>query len=100
MNCKHLLYFRTVVRCGGVSRAAAELHLTAQTLSGQIKLLEDRLGHRLLRKSGRGVEATEAGRDAVRPVARSGALPANRQQHVGHVVVRETERPVAVRPRG
>lgn len=62
MNYKHLLYFRTVVRCGGVLRAAEELHLTAQTLSGQIKLLEERLGHALLRKSGRGVEPTEAGR--------------------------------------
>lgn len=66
MNYKHLLYFRTVVRCGGVQRAAEELHLTAQTLSGQIKLLEERLGHPLLRKSGRGVEPTEAGQLVMR----------------------------------
>lgn len=62
MNYKHLQYFWTVVRVGGVLRASEQLHLTPQTLSGQIRLLEERLGQRLLRKAGRGVEPTEAGR--------------------------------------
>ncbi|HYF17185.1 MAG TPA: LysR family transcriptional regulator [Ramlibacter sp.] len=62
MNYKHLHYFWTVVRAGGVLRAAEQLHLTPQTLSGQIRLLEQRLGRPLLRKAGRGVEPTEAGR--------------------------------------
>ncbi|MBE7941512.1 MULTISPECIES: transcriptional activator NhaR [Ramlibacter] len=62
MNYKHLQYFWTVVRAGGVLKAAQQLHLTPQTLSGQIHLLEERLGAPLLRKAGRGVEPTEAGR--------------------------------------
>jgi LysR family transcriptional activator of nhaA len=62
MNFKHLRYFWTVVRAGGVVRAAGQLHLTPQTLSGQIRLLEERMGRPLLRKAGRGVEPTEAGR--------------------------------------
>jgi LysR family transcriptional regulator, transcriptional activator of nhaA len=62
MNYKHLHYFWTVVRAGGVLRASEQLHLSPQTLSGQIKLLEQRLGRPLLRKSGRAVEPTEAGR--------------------------------------
>lgn len=62
MNLKHLQYFWTVVRAGGVLRASEELSLSPQTLSGQINLLEDRLGQPLLRKVGRGVEPTEAGR--------------------------------------
>ena len=62
MNYKHLQYFWTVVRAGGVLRASEQLHLTPQTLSGQIRLLEERLGQRLLRKVGRGVEPTVAGR--------------------------------------
>lgn len=62
MNYKHLHYFWTVVRTGGVLRASEQLHLTPQTLSGQIRLLEERLGRPLLRKAGRGVEPTEAGR--------------------------------------
>ncbi len=66
MNYKHLHYFWTVLRAGGVVRASEQLHLTPQTLSGQIKLLEQRLGQPLLRKAGRGVEPTDAGRLVMR----------------------------------
>lgn len=45
MNYKHLQYFWAVVRAGGVLRASEQLHLTPQTLSGQIRLLEQRLGN-------------------------------------------------------
>jgi LysR family transcriptional regulator, transcriptional activator of nhaA len=62
MNYKHLFYVWTVLRTGSIARASEQLHLTPQTLSGQIKQLEDRLGKPLLRKSGRGLEATDAGR--------------------------------------
>jgi LysR family transcriptional activator of nhaA len=62
MNYKHLHYFWTVLRTGSIARAGEQLHLTPQTLSGQIKQLEGRLGKPLLRKAGRGLEATEAGK--------------------------------------
>jgi LysR family transcriptional activator of nhaA len=62
MNYKHLHYFWMVVREGGVLRAGEKLHLSPQTLSTQIHQLEERLGRPLLRKAGRGVEPTEAGR--------------------------------------
>ena len=62
MNYKHLHYFWTVLRTGSIARASEELHLTPQTLSGQIKQLEQRLGKPLLRKVGRGLEPTDAGR--------------------------------------
>lgn len=61
MNYKHLFYFWKVATCGGVSRAAEMLHATPQTLSGQIKLLEDRMGKPLFRKEGRQLVLTEAG---------------------------------------
>ena len=38
----------------GVMRAGEQLHLTPQTLSGQIKLLEERLGCALFRNDGGG----------------------------------------------
>lgn len=41
------------------------LHTTPQTLSGQIKLLEDWLGRALFRKNGRQLELTEHGRLAL-----------------------------------
>ncbi len=66
MNFKHLQYFWAVAKTGGVVRAGKQLHITPQTLSGQIKLLEDQLGKRLFRKSGRGLELTEAGQLALR----------------------------------
>lgn len=65
MNYKHLHYFWTVARSGGVARAAERLHLTPQTISAQIKLLEEELGSALFRPAGRGLELTEAGRLAL-----------------------------------
>jgi LysR family transcriptional regulator, transcriptional activator of nhaA len=66
MNFKHLYYFWVAARAGGVMRAGEQLHTTPQTLSGQIKLLEERLGRRLFRKSGRQLELTDDGRVALR----------------------------------
>ncbi len=65
MNFKHLYYFWMTVRAGGVLRAGERLNITPQTLSGQIKRLEARLGCRLFERSGRNVRPTEAGRIAV-----------------------------------
>jgi LysR family transcriptional activator of nhaA len=66
MNFKHLHYFWVAAKAGGVLRAGAQLHITPQTLSSQIKLLEDRLGRELFRKSGRKLELTDDGRVALR----------------------------------
>jgi LysR family transcriptional activator of nhaA len=64
LNYTHLLYFWTVVREGGVAQAAAALHITPQTVSGQIKLLEDQLQGALLERQGRRLVPTELGRIA------------------------------------
>jgi len=65
MNFKHLHYFWVTAKAGGVMRAGEQLHTTPQTLSGQIHLLEDWLGRKLFRKSGRQLELTEDGRLAL-----------------------------------
>jgi LysR family transcriptional regulator, transcriptional activator of nhaA len=65
MNFKHLHYFWVAAKAGGVLRAGEQLHTTPQTLSSQIKLLEDSLGRRLFRKRGRNLELTDEGRVAV-----------------------------------
>jgi LysR family transcriptional regulator, transcriptional activator of nhaA len=65
MNFKHLHYFWATAKAGGIMRAGEQLHVTPQTLSGQIKLLEDRLGCSLFRKTGRRLELTEEGRVAL-----------------------------------
>ena len=62
LNYHHLFYFWTVVREGGVSKAAVQLRLSQPTVSTQIKRLEGALGERLLERHGRGVAVTESGR--------------------------------------
>jgi LysR family transcriptional activator of nhaA len=66
LNFKHLYYFWAAAKAGGIVRAGEQLHITPQTLSTQIKLLEGRLGCRLFSKSGRRLELTEEGRTALR----------------------------------
>ena len=65
INYKHLHYFWVVAKQGGVARASEILHLTPQTISGQINLLEDNLGQALFQRSGRNLELTEIGRFAL-----------------------------------
>ena len=66
MNYKHLHYFLQVARLGGVLRASEQLHLSPQTISGQIQVLEDSLGTPLFTKRGRGLALTDAGRMVLR----------------------------------
>ena len=62
INYKHLHYFWVVAKQGGIARASERLHLTPQTISGQINLLEETLGEALFNKVGRNLELTEIGR--------------------------------------
>ena len=65
MNFKHLHYFWVAANAGGIVRAGEQLNISPQTLSGQIKLLEARVGRKLFRKSGRQLELTDDGRMAL-----------------------------------
>lgn len=62
INFKHLHYFRVVAKEGSIVRASEKLHLTPQTISGQITLLENSLGISLFEKAGRNLAITETGR--------------------------------------
>lgn len=62
LNYNHLLYFHTVAREGSVAGAAKVLHLTPQTVSGQIKLLEEAVGEPLFLRVGRGLTLSDTGR--------------------------------------
>lgn len=83
MNLKHLHYFWAAATAGGVVRAGEQLHVSPQTLSGQIKLLEARLGCALFRKAGRGLELTEAGRVALGYADQIFALGAELEARIG-----------------
>jgi len=62
LNYHHLLYFWTVAREGGVSKAADKLHLSQPAISAQIKTLEAALGERLFQRQGRTLVLTDVGR--------------------------------------
>ena len=62
LNYQHLLYFWSVVRTGSLTRACEELALSPPTISAQLRTLEERLGEKLLAKSGRTLVPTEVGR--------------------------------------
>ncbi len=61
LNYNHLLYFWTVAREGSIARASEVLHLTPQTISGQLKLLEESVGDPLFQRVGRGLVLTDTG---------------------------------------
>lgn len=43
--------FLAAAHAGGIARAGTQLHITPQTLSGQIKLLEDSLNKKLFKRA-------------------------------------------------
>lgn len=58
---RHLYYFWAVAKEGGLTRAAEKLGLSVQTVSTQVRELEQALGAALLKPAGRGLALTEAG---------------------------------------
>lgn len=61
LNYSHLQYFWAVAREGSVVKASELLHLTPQTISGQLKQLEATIGESLFERVGRGLVLTSLG---------------------------------------
>ncbi|PTT90751.1 LysR family transcriptional regulator [Pelomonas sp. HMWF004] len=62
---RHLYYFWVVAKEGGLTRGAEKIGLSVQTVSTQVRELEQALGAALLKPAGRGLALTEAGRTAL-----------------------------------
>ena len=62
LNYHHLRYFWTVAREGSLAKAAERLHVSAPSISEQIRELELSLGEPLFRREGRNNRLTDAGR--------------------------------------
>lgn len=62
LNLKHLRYFWAVASHGSIARASKVLHLTPQTISGQLRELEAQVGDKLFAKSGRSLVLSDTGR--------------------------------------
>ncbi|MEL6114207.1 transcriptional activator NhaR [Photobacterium sp. SP02] len=61
LNYNHLYYFWMVCKQGSVTKAADALFLAPQTVTGQIRALEERLNGKLTKRVGRNIEPTELG---------------------------------------
>src|SRR2546422_2233647 len=70
LDTRQLAAFCAVVERKSFSLAAERLGVTQPAVSQQIRALEERLGRRLLDRSGRRVEPTEAGRRLYRGAQR------------------------------
>ena len=62
LNYRHLHYFWMVAKAGSIARASEQLHLSPQSISGQLTTLEEALGVQLFQRVGRNLELTETGR--------------------------------------
>jgi LysR family transcriptional activator of nhaA len=62
LNYHHLLYFWTVAREGGISKAAEKLRLSQPTISAQVRMLEEAVRERLFQRHGRTLVLTDTGR--------------------------------------
>ncbi|MDF2519907.1 MAG: putative Transcriptional regulator, partial [Clostridia bacterium] len=61
MHIEYLKYFCEIACVRSISKVAVNSHISQPALSQQIQRLEDSLGYKLLERSNKGVELTEAG---------------------------------------
>lgn len=62
LNYHHLHYFYLVAKEGSIAKACQFLHVTPQTVSGQIATLEDYLGVNLFERHGRRLVPSDSGK--------------------------------------
>ncbi|MFL0268174.1 LysR family transcriptional regulator [Candidatus Clostridium radicumherbarum] len=62
MDNRQLNYFLAIVEEGNITKAAERLHIAQPYLSRQLKSLEDELGVKLVERSTRKIQITDAGR--------------------------------------
>lgn len=61
LNFNHLQYFHAVAKEGSVTRAAEALHVTPQTVSGQLATFEEYIGAPLFERHGKRLEPNSLG---------------------------------------
>ena len=94
LNYHHLRYFCTVAKEGGLTKAAAKLHVSQSTISAQIQALEGVLGEKLFRRAGRNVALTDVGQHVL---AYAEEIFSIGQDLLDSVKQRPTSRPLRLR---
>lgn len=80
LNYSHLRYFYTVASEGSIVKASRLLHVSPQTISGQLKVFEDYLGVRLFDRQGRRLVMSDSGKQVYSYAEDIFALGAELQQ--------------------
>lgn len=62
MDIRQLKYFYTIAEEGQITTAAKKLHMAQPPLSQQLKLLEDELGVKLIKRGSRHIQLTDSGK--------------------------------------
>ena len=94
LNFKHLRYFWVVAKQGSVIKASESLHVTPQTISGQINQLEADIGQALFTKAGRGLLLTNVGKLVLSYAEEIFALSGELEERLQHV---EEDQPIVLR---
>jgi LysR family transcriptional activator of nhaA len=66
LNYHHLQYFHAIATHGSIAQAAKVMHITPQTLSAQLNLLEEQLGYSLFERKGKRLVLNDMGRISFR----------------------------------
>ncbi len=66
LNYHHLSYFYAIATQGSITQASKQLHITPQTLSAQLSLLESQLGYPLFDRQGKKLLLNEKGKIALK----------------------------------
>ncbi|MFT5296843.1 MAG: LysR family transcriptional activator of nhaA [Colwellia sp.] len=61
LNYHHLQYFHAIATHGSIAKASNVMHITPQTLSAQLSLLEDQLGYSLFERKGKRLVLNDMG---------------------------------------
>lgn len=61
LNYHHLQYFHAIATHGSIAKASSMIHITPQTLSAQLNLLEDQLGYKLFDRKGKRLVLNDMG---------------------------------------
>ncbi len=88
LDLDDLHIFRSVVRAGGIMRAASQLNRVPSNVTTRIKQLEERLGVKLFRRQGRGLALTDAGHALLGHAERLLRLADEAEQELRNGVVR------------
>jgi len=62
LNYHHLQYFQAIAMHGSIAKASKVIHITPQTLSAQLSLLEEQLGYELFDRNGKRLILNDMGR--------------------------------------